>query len=151
MPTNIWLPKKRKSLVNLWFTRDVFYKKVPRAGVEPARIAPLVFETSASTDSAIWAFCGCKDTTYFWIWQIFIQKNTKYLFIPIILRTLAAENGQTFINNRYGKEKYGLLRHTCRGQGTPTVAKQPRQLSEAVYRLLRHRSFTATNYIRQVC
>ena len=29
---------------------------VPRAGVEPARIAPLVFETSASTDSAIWAF-----------------------------------------------------------------------------------------------
>ena len=32
---------------------------VPRAGVEPARVAPLVFETSASTDSAIWAPCGC--------------------------------------------------------------------------------------------
>ena len=30
--------------------------QVPRAGVEPARVAPLVFETSASTDSAIWAF-----------------------------------------------------------------------------------------------
>ena len=29
--------------------------QVPRAGVEPARVAPLVFETSASTDSAIWA------------------------------------------------------------------------------------------------
>ena len=28
---------------------------VPRAGVEPARVSPLVFETSASTDSAIWA------------------------------------------------------------------------------------------------
>ena len=26
---------------------------VPEAGIEPARIAPLVFETSASTDSAI--------------------------------------------------------------------------------------------------
>ena len=35
--------------------------KVPRAGVEPARVAPLVFETSASTDSAIWAaFAGAK-------------------------------------------------------------------------------------------
>ena len=35
-----------------------FYKGllVPRAGVEPARVAPLVFETSASTDSAIWAW-----------------------------------------------------------------------------------------------
>ena len=27
--------------------------RVPGAGIEPARIAPLVFETSASTDSAI--------------------------------------------------------------------------------------------------
>ena len=32
---------------------------VPRAGVEPARVAPLVFETSASTDSAIWAASFC--------------------------------------------------------------------------------------------
>ena len=36
----------------LSLTRGTF---VPRAGVEPARVAPLVFETSASTDSAIWA------------------------------------------------------------------------------------------------
>ena len=28
--------------------------EVPRAGLEPARIASLVFETSASTDSATW-------------------------------------------------------------------------------------------------
>ena len=34
---------------------DTFPASVPRAGVEPARVAPLVFETSASTDSAIWA------------------------------------------------------------------------------------------------
>ena len=39
---------------------------VPRAGVEPARVAPSVFETDASTDSAIWAenarrrICGAK-------------------------------------------------------------------------------------------
>ncbi len=37
-----------------------FPASVPRAGVEPARVAPLVFETSASTDSAIWAFAAAK-------------------------------------------------------------------------------------------
>ena len=32
---------------------SVGHLSVPGAGIEPARIAPLVFETSASTDSAI--------------------------------------------------------------------------------------------------
>ena len=40
-------------------------KQVPRAGVEPARVAPLVFETSASTDSAIWAFVDAKVGIFF--------------------------------------------------------------------------------------
>ena len=35
---------------------DTFPDFVPRPGIEPGWIAPLVFETSASTDSAIWAF-----------------------------------------------------------------------------------------------
>ena len=43
--------KKRNQLK----TSYAFDCLVPRAGIEPARIAPLVFETSASTDSAIWA------------------------------------------------------------------------------------------------
>ena len=43
---------------------------VPRPGIEPGWIAPLVFETSASTDSAIWAnttllICSCKGTNNF--------------------------------------------------------------------------------------
>ena len=40
---------------------------VPRPGVEPGWVAPLVFETSASTDSAIWALleCECKDKGFF--------------------------------------------------------------------------------------
>ena len=33
-----------------------FPASVPRAGIEPARLAALVFETNASTNSAIWAY-----------------------------------------------------------------------------------------------
>ena len=39
---------------------------VPRAGIEPARLAALVFETNASTNSAIWAgreFCVVRGVT----------------------------------------------------------------------------------------
>ena len=46
---------------------------VPRAGVEPARVAPLVFETSASTDSAIWA-CNLRC----WVLQIGRKGTTKF-------------------------------------------------------------------------
>ena len=41
---------------------------------------PLVFETSASTDSAIWAFVSqmrCKDTAFFYICNSFPRKNKK--------------------------------------------------------------------------
>ena len=40
---------KRRVINNLAFCF------VPRPGIEPGWIIPLVFETSASTDSAIWA------------------------------------------------------------------------------------------------
>ena len=45
---------KKKNANKVIYTMLAF-STVPRAGVEPARVAPLVFETSASTDSAIWA------------------------------------------------------------------------------------------------
>ena len=49
---------------------ELLSNSVPRPGIEPGWIAPLVFETSASTDSAIWAnttllICGCKGTNNF--------------------------------------------------------------------------------------
>ena len=48
-----YLAKKRAASKNLQLL-------VPRPGIEPGWIAPLVFETSASTDSAIWAIAGAK-------------------------------------------------------------------------------------------
>ena len=35
--------------------KGLLFQLVPRPGLEPGWVAPLVFETSASTDSAIWA------------------------------------------------------------------------------------------------
>ncbi len=50
------LHKKRSVLKLIDSQYTSLLSLVPRAGVEPARVAPLVFETSASTDSAIWAY-----------------------------------------------------------------------------------------------
>ena len=53
----LYNPEKKKTLQIPDLQRLCFllFKLVPRPGVEPGRVAPLVFETSASTDSAIWA------------------------------------------------------------------------------------------------
>jgi hypothetical protein len=52
-----YIDKYKNSLANQRLAR----LNVPGVGVEPTRIAPLVFETSASTGSAIRA-AKCKDT-----------------------------------------------------------------------------------------
>ena len=50
---------KCRAKKSAWQSFNCQALSVPRAGVEPARVAPLVFETSASTDSAIWAASLC--------------------------------------------------------------------------------------------
>ena len=55
----------KKESANRMNDKRLALKAVPRAGIEPAWVAPLVFETSASTYSAIWAFCVCKVNRFF--------------------------------------------------------------------------------------
>ena len=50
-----WEHTNKKKRVKYLIFKYLTLFLVPRPGVEPGRIAPLVFETSASTDSAIWA------------------------------------------------------------------------------------------------
>ena len=45
--------QKGKRKTQVFENQALAFCLVPGAGIEPARIAPLVFETSASTDSAI--------------------------------------------------------------------------------------------------
>ena len=60
---------------------------VPRPGIEPGWVAPLVFETSASTDSAIWAIVNCdaKVRLFFVspnIFRFFLKKLFIFLSVP---------------------------------------------------------------------
>ena len=75
---------------------SVGHLRVPGAGIEPARIAPLVFETSASTDSAIRAnrrldllVEECKGIGIFGICKIFVAMvgTNMYIFLWIFQMT----------------------------------------------------------------
>ena len=67
---------KRKKVGNL----SIINLLVPRPGIEPGWIAPLVFETSASTDSAIWAFAVAKVLIIFELTNFFGEKFQKRWF-----------------------------------------------------------------------
>ena len=64
-----------------------------RTGME---VNPLVFETSASTDSAIWAcmryelflFCGCKGTTFFHTSKLFHNFSSKKVIITSFITNI---------------------------------------------------------------
>lgn len=47
---------KKRNLCKLSYRGLQKAFRVPRAGIEPAHLAVLVFETNASTYSAIWAY-----------------------------------------------------------------------------------------------
>ena len=67
---------------------STFSVSVPRPGIEPGWVAPLVFETSASTDSAIWAFLKCDAKVRLFlvranILHIFLKKVFVFLAVPL--------------------------------------------------------------------
>ena len=64
---------------------STFSVSVPRPGIEPGWVAPLVFETSASTDSAIWAFLKCDAKVRIF----FVQANFLHIFLKKLFVFLA--------------------------------------------------------------
>ena len=65
LDSNYLAKSNKQKNANRMINKRLALKAVPRAGIEPAWVAPLVFETSASTYSAIWAFCVCKVNCFF--------------------------------------------------------------------------------------
>ena len=67
------------------------FSVVPRPGIEPGWVAPLVFETSASTDSAIWAiglFLNCDAKVMLFVYcakkiLFFLKKSFNFLSISL--------------------------------------------------------------------
>ncbi len=50
------VPLKNKKSHKRLLASYLWDVRVPRVGLEPTRVSPLVFETNASTNSATWAF-----------------------------------------------------------------------------------------------
>ena len=70
---------------------STFSVSVPRPGIEPGWVAPLVFETSASTDSAIWAFA--------------MQRYDFFLSLQIFYASFFLHSGN-FIKKRQDSKSY---------------------------------------------
>ena len=71
--TKLLRKERKKERIKKKERSELLSNSVPRPGIEPGWIAPLVFETSASTDSAIWAlaFLRLQRYNYFFILQNF--------------------------------------------------------------------------------
>ena len=87
-------------------SRKTFSVSVPRPGIEPGWVAPLVFETSASTDSAIWAFLKCDAKVRIF----FVQANFLHIFLKKLFVFLANPTKRSnFASRLLSAHTIGLL------------------------------------------
>ena len=85
---------------------STFSVSVPRPGIEPGWVAPLVFETSASTDSAIWAFLKCDAKVRIF----FVQANFLHIFLKKLFVFLANPTKRSnFASRLLSAHTIGLL------------------------------------------
>ena len=77
---------------------------VPRPGVEPGWVSPLVFETSASTDSAIWAtfLFSCAKVGFF----LEIPKEMERFFLFFLFAGRRAESSLGEERDAYSVEMF---------------------------------------------
>ena len=89
---------KQRKINNQWVENikngesfSTFSVSVPRPGIEPGWVAPLVFETSASTDSAIWAtvLLNCDAKVMLFVYhakknRLFLKKS--FIYLPVSLK-----------------------------------------------------------------
>ena len=74
---------------------------VPRPGIEPGWVAPLVFETSASTDSAIWAFASAKIRLFSYSAKFFFKKLIFLSFSHTFHRITHTFHSHTTLHYRF--------------------------------------------------
>ena len=94
--------------------------EVPRPGIEPGWIAPLVFETSASTDSAIWAWrlslkTGAKVRLFSELTNLFSLFLSNSFKLPIIFTNHFGVSGllHKLVANISEKRMMKQIENTC--------------------------------------
>ena len=79
---------------------STFSVSVPRPGIEPGWVAPLVFETSASTDSAIWAIV-CFSIASAKVMLFFISAKKIAFFLKKVINTCILQRKEVILQADY--------------------------------------------------